>query len=189
MIIGIPCYSIRSRDHTFLLDAYFVKYLEYPPRRALLIFPASARGLVNKPTVVLEPIPFTQVLNLFRESFEISAALFTKISKQLFARYRLSFALPLPRSSYRDKERELEEISGAFHLLNHVFGEPTSKAFNTVRNLGVDYIELKVERSKARGVELSSRDNHVAKVYSWLWEHDKTFRAALSSILGNEPKL
>ncbi len=183
MIIGVPCYVIRSRDRTFLLDAYFVKHLEYPPRRALLIFPTTARGLANKPTAILEPMSFNEVLNLFRESFEISATLFAKVSKQLFTRYRLSFALPLPRSTYRDKERELEEISGAIRLLSYVFGKPIPEAFSAIQNLGVDYIELRVKNVENRGIELSSRDRHVAKVYSWLWERDRAFRDALSSIL------
>ena len=187
----IPCIVLESRGRRFLVDNYFIDNLEYPHRRALLIYkvegmenPAFGRGVILEGKYELNSI-----VNLFRESYEWIQS--TRLNKAIDIYKDFKISLIAPVKLYRKLVREPEEkkvsdweINGAQLILEGVFGrdELLSKKAMKASMVMKAYVKVMVNES-GEEVEMRSRNKQVEKAYNWLYKSDSVFRRELKSIL------
>ncbi len=187
----VPCMLVESRGKRFLIDNYFINKLEYPHRRALLIYkvegiedPAFSKGLVLKGEYELQSI-----LRLLRESYEWIQSMRLNKAMEVYKDFRISLIAPV--NLYRKLVREPEkkrvsewELNGAQVILEGVFGREELLCRREIRVSLVREAYIKVMlQGRGKMMRLKSSNKQVERTYNWLYKSDSMFRRELNSML------
>ncbi len=191
----IPFYRFRVSGAScseLLVDAYFIKSVEFPPRRVLLLMPGRLIGesVVSGGRVVNPLVSPDDAVSLIRDTFRFLSGFKLPSIQSRLLRSRLSLTLP-PKGLRVSVEEG--DVRGALLVCGRVFGDalrsPESVGFSlqSLVRLGVD-IDLRVFEWGGRVFRFARvrGPKPLPRVYEYLYRVDEGFKSAVNSLLGVE---
>ncbi len=184
--VSLPFFRSLLGDREYLLDGVFLKSLQVPARRALLIFPPSLNTKVSAFHRKIEPLytPHDAYRALVDALDWVDVKRREKAFKT-FKKFRFSFLFPMLFSPKwlggLDEEGEVSdsELNWAKSLLEEILRE--SGGFKNFRCKGVEYVLLEGE---AVGDEVViEHPEAVARNYRWLLGTDAKFREMFKDLV------
>ena len=193
--ILLPYYWVRVRKGEtaqtvcLLVDGYFMKFVEFAPRRLLLLFPEkllkhqvtpSTNGFSVKPSQKAE-----EVIELIQETYrELRTYSFLDPAKRIM-KSKLNLVLPPRRTVVSWNEGE---VKGALMIYEMLFGKAGMSEGISLQEYKLIHLAVKVlarGHGWVRGVtELKVRaPKPIPKIYEFLYRVDEGFREAMNEVL------
>ncbi len=188
----IPCYLVTlMNSKSYLLDAYFMRSLEVPARRSLMIYPpeGQASGTAWGDTKLLKPAySVNEALGMLREAYLWACERRLNRAKKILSRFRVSLLFPVAVFRKLESDEDLvhdSELAGSIYILEGVFGrEALMDKLNIVRS-EIIYIEANIEinESNKAQIRVSSSNHSLTRAYLWLYKNDAGFNKALREVV------
>ena len=187
--LSIPCFNVRVRGKEYLIDAYFIKYVSFPPRRSLLIFPPKGfkKDIIPNTKVVSGISDVREIINYLLDTYEYSVRNRLSEAVNTLRKFRTSLLIPTNWFRMKVKDEELRECVGALYILEGVFKKDElirgSIVFDSWSRVFIP-ITVKALDNNVDKVSFYSPNERICKAYKWLASNDKGFREALSKLIG-----
>ncbi len=191
----LPYYWVRVRKGSLsefvclLADAYFMKFIDFPPRRFLLLFsekllrhqvvPPSGGYLIN-PSQKAE-----EVVKMIQDTYrELKTYSFIDPAKKIM-KSKLSLMLPPRRAAAGWDEGE---VRGALMIYDKIFGEAAASEGIVLQESKLVHISVRVVARKHAWMkevtELRIKaPKPLPKIYEFLYRVDRGFREAMNEVL------
>ena len=185
----LPYYHVKlmapsGRELGLVIDAYFMKFIKFTPRRLLLLFPEkvlryeSIGGALN---TVGPSQKVKEILELIKETYrEVKNAKVPSISSVIM-RSKLTLTAPPKRLIFRGED----EIRGALLIFSKVFGNEVEELEVITHRLAHIPIELYLKKHpiyKFRELIINA-PRPIGTSYRFLYYRDEGFRYALNNLL------
>ncbi len=187
--LSIPCFNVKVRGKEYLIDAYFIKYVSFPPRRSLLIFPPKGfkEDIIPNTKVVSGISDVRELINHLLDAYEYSVRNRLSRAVNTLRKFRASFLIPTNWFRVRIKDEELRECVGALYILEGVFKKDElingNIVFDSWNKVFIP-VTIKAMSNNVDKVQFYSSNERVCKAYKWLASNDEGFREALSRLIG-----
>ena len=178
--VAIPHYVIKLPSGEYVVDAYFMKGLSYPPRRALLIYPMSVTsgGSVSEGSVNIfleSKLSARDVYDILRNTYQELQVRMNKDVKRILHRSRLSIIIPMPRSALGEID---SEVRSALIILNKVFEGGKSASYADLLNWSKIHLVVGIRKVKNEEIAVNA-PRPIPRIYEWLYKVDQGFRELL----------
>ena len=193
--ILLPYYWVRVRkggttDTTCLLvDGYFMKFVEFAPRRLLLLFSEKLlKHQVTPPTdgyLVNPSQKAEEVIELIQETYrELRTYSFLDPTKRIM-KSKLNLVLPPKRVAVSWNEGE---VKGALMIYEKLFGEAGVSEGISLQEYKLVHLAVRVLARKhgwvKEVIELKVKaPKPIPKIYEFLYRVDAGFREAMNEVL------
>ena len=181
--IAIPHYRIGLPSGEYVVDAYFMKEVAYPPRRALLIYPttvASASAGEVAVNVFLESrLTVHEVYDVLRGTYEELQVQLARDIKRILHRSRLSILIPMPRAALGEID---SETRSALIILDKVFSGSKLRAEADLLNWSKVRVVVGIKRTQDGRITVEA-PRPIPKIYEWLYNVDPGFRDVLNKVI------
>ena len=178
--VAIPHYKVELPSGEYVVDAYFMKGLSYPPRRALLIYPMSVTsgGSVSEGSVNIfleSKLSARDVYDILRNTYQELQVRMNKDIKRILHRSRLSIIIPMPRSALGEID---SEVRSALIILNKVFEGGKSASYADLLNWSKIHLVVGIRKVKNEEIAVNA-PRPIPRIYEWLYKVDQGFRELL----------
>ena len=191
----LPYYWVRVRKGSLsefvclLTDAYFMKFIDFPPRRFLLLFSekllrhqaaAPSGGYLINPSQKAE-----EVIKMIQDTYrELKTYSFVDHTKRIM-RSKLSLLLPPRRAAVGWDE---SEVRGALMIYDKIFGEAAASEGIVLQESKLIHINVGVVARKYAWMgEITNlkikAPKPIPKIYEFLYRVDRGFREAMNEVL------
>jgi len=187
--LSVPHFVINVRGKDYLIDAYFMRHISFPPRRSLLIFPPKGfKNDVIPNTKVVEGISSVhEVIDYLVSTYDYAVRSRVDEAVRTLRKFRASLVLPTSWFRSRPSDYVIRESVGATYILEGVFGREELLSGNVRISSWFRVflpVTIEVRSNDVKDVSFKSPNERVVKTYKWLLINDEGFREAVSSILG-----
>jgi hypothetical protein len=188
----VPCHLITlENSRNYLLDAYFMRSLEVPARRSLMIYPPEGHtsGTVWGHAKLLRPAySVNEALGLLREAYLWACERRLNRAKKVLSRFRLSLLFPVAVFKKIENDEDLvrdSELAGSIYILEGVFGRRALINKLNIMRSEVAYIEanIRLRGGDENQIRVDSPNPSLARAYTWLYKNDTGFNKALREVL------
>jgi len=186
----VPCYLITlENSRSYFLDAYFMKSVNIPARRSLMIYPpeGQASSVAWGHTKLLKPMySVNEALGLLREAYIWSYEKRLNRAKTILSRFRASLLFPIAVFKKIESDEDLvrdSELAGAIYILEGVFGRKALLDKLSVVRSEVIHVEVNAVLREGNEINIKSSNPSVARAYSWLYKNDDSFNKAFLEAL------
>jgi len=180
--VAIPHYRVKLPSGEYVVDAYFMKEVDYLPRRALLIYPTTvvsssvSEASVN---VFLESkLTVHEVYDILRSTYEELRIRLSRDIKRILHRSRLSILIPMPRAALGEID---SEVRSALIILEKVFSGSKLRAEADLLRWGKVHVVVELKKSGGGGIEVKA-PRPIPKIYEWLYRVDQGFKDLLDKV-------
>ena len=181
--IAVPHYIVKLPSGEYVVDAYFMKEIFYPPRRALLIYPttvaSSSLASEGSVDVFLESnLSVRDIYDILRSTYQELQVRMHKDIKRILHKSKLSLLIPMPRSALGDID---SEVRSALIIFNKVFGGSKLRSEADLLNWSKVHLVIGVKKVKDDIIAVNA-PHPIPKIYEWLYRVDQGFKDLLDKV-------
>lgn len=181
--IAVPHYRIGLPSGEYVVDAYFMKEVAYPPRRALLIYPTtvvSGSASEAAANVLLESkLTARDVYDVLRSTYEELQVRLSRDIRRILHRSRLSILIPMPRAALGEID---SETRSALIILDKVFSGSKLRAEADLLRWNKVHVVVDIRKTQDGTIAVDA-PRPIPKIYEWLYRVDVGFRYVLDKVV------